>query len=190
MTIFQWIIPALWLLFPSIGRFPRSARSEAWARARGGSKACCVAVLPCWRSPQFISQARVTRCVPRRRIRRTACSWARSARCSCCSASGWPSSPASISAGTGACRCPGKRSPSWSRAAPTPLSATRSTPASSLPCWARRSARVLSGRCRSFCSLPIFVYSARREEELLREQFPGQYPDYMRRTKMIVPFVL
>jgi protein-S-isoprenylcysteine O-methyltransferase Ste14 len=35
-----------------------------------------------------------------------------------------------------------------------------------------------------------FVYSARREEELMCEQFPAQYPDYMRRTKMIVPFVL
>ena len=37
---------------------------------------------------------------------------------------------------------------------------------------------------------PSFVYSARREEEVMREQFPAQYPDYMRRTKMIVPFVL
>ena len=35
-----------------------------------------------------------------------------------------------------------------------------------------------------------FFYSARREEALMREQFPRQYPDYMRRTKMIVPFVL
>jgi protein-S-isoprenylcysteine O-methyltransferase Ste14 len=37
---------------------------------------------------------------------------------------------------------------------------------------------------------PFFVYSARREEELMCEQFPGQYPEYMRRTNMIVPFVL
>jgi protein-S-isoprenylcysteine O-methyltransferase Ste14 len=37
---------------------------------------------------------------------------------------------------------------------------------------------------------PYFLYSAQREEELMREQFPGQYPDYMQRTKMIVPFVL
>jgi protein-S-isoprenylcysteine O-methyltransferase Ste14 len=37
---------------------------------------------------------------------------------------------------------------------------------------------------------PYFVYSARREEELMCEQFPGQYPEYRRRTKMIVPFVL
>jgi len=35
-----------------------------------------------------------------------------------------------------------------------------------------------------------FIYSARREEELMRAQFPAQYPDYMRRTKMLVPFVL
>jgi protein-S-isoprenylcysteine O-methyltransferase Ste14 len=38
--------------------------------------------------------------------------------------------------------------------------------------------------------IPYFLYSARREEELMREQFPGQYPQYMRRTKMIVPFML
>jgi protein-S-isoprenylcysteine O-methyltransferase Ste14 len=37
---------------------------------------------------------------------------------------------------------------------------------------------------------PYFFYSARREEELMCEQFPAQYPEYMRRTKMIVPFVL
>jgi protein-S-isoprenylcysteine O-methyltransferase Ste14 len=37
---------------------------------------------------------------------------------------------------------------------------------------------------------PYFIYSARREEETMCEQFPAQYPDYMRRTKMIVPFVL
>jgi protein-S-isoprenylcysteine O-methyltransferase Ste14 len=37
---------------------------------------------------------------------------------------------------------------------------------------------------------PYFIYSARREEELMCEQFPAQYPQYMRRTKMIVPFVL
>jgi protein-S-isoprenylcysteine O-methyltransferase Ste14 len=35
-----------------------------------------------------------------------------------------------------------------------------------------------------------FVYSARREEKLMLEQFPEQYPQYMRRTKMLVPFVL
>lgn len=37
---------------------------------------------------------------------------------------------------------------------------------------------------------PYFVYCARREEELIREQFPAQYPQYMQRTKMIVPFVV
>jgi len=37
---------------------------------------------------------------------------------------------------------------------------------------------------------PYFIYSARREEELMCEQFPSQYPDYMRRTGMIVPFML
>ena len=37
---------------------------------------------------------------------------------------------------------------------------------------------------------PYFIFSARREERLMCEQFPAQYPDYMRRTDMIVPFVL
>jgi protein-S-isoprenylcysteine O-methyltransferase Ste14 len=37
---------------------------------------------------------------------------------------------------------------------------------------------------------PYFIHSARREEALMCEQFPAQYPDYMRRTSMIVPFVL
>ena len=32
-----------------------------------------------------------------------------------------------------------------------------------------------------------FVYSAWREEKLLIEQFPEQYPAYMKRTKMLVP---
>jgi protein-S-isoprenylcysteine O-methyltransferase Ste14 len=35
-----------------------------------------------------------------------------------------------------------------------------------------------------------FVYSARREEKLMLEQFPEQYPQYMSRTKMLVPCVL
>jgi protein-S-isoprenylcysteine O-methyltransferase Ste14 len=35
-----------------------------------------------------------------------------------------------------------------------------------------------------------FVYSARCEEKLMIEQFPQQYPAYMKRTKMLVPFLL
>jgi protein-S-isoprenylcysteine O-methyltransferase Ste14 len=35
-----------------------------------------------------------------------------------------------------------------------------------------------------------FVYSARQEEGLMRMQFPDQYPAYMKRTKMLIPFVL
>jgi protein-S-isoprenylcysteine O-methyltransferase Ste14 len=47
-----------------------------------------------------------------------------------------------------------------------------------------------------FWSLPLvlfgiyFVYSARREEKLMMEQFPEQYRAYMKRTKMLVPFIL
>jgi protein-S-isoprenylcysteine O-methyltransferase Ste14 len=39
-------------------------------------------------------------------------------------------------------------------------------------------------------SVPYFIYSARREEALMCEQFPAQYPAYMQRTKMLLPFVL
>jgi protein-S-isoprenylcysteine O-methyltransferase Ste14 len=39
-------------------------------------------------------------------------------------------------------------------------------------------------------SVPYFIYSARREEGLMLAQFAECYRDYMRRTKMIVPFVL
>jgi protein-S-isoprenylcysteine O-methyltransferase Ste14 len=37
---------------------------------------------------------------------------------------------------------------------------------------------------------PHFIRSARREEQLLRQEFPQRYPGYMKRTKMLVPFVL
>jgi protein-S-isoprenylcysteine O-methyltransferase Ste14 len=35
-----------------------------------------------------------------------------------------------------------------------------------------------------------FVYSARREEELLSGHFPREYPAYVRHTHMLIPFVL
>jgi protein-S-isoprenylcysteine O-methyltransferase Ste14 len=34
-----------------------------------------------------------------------------------------------------------------------------------------------------------FVWSAKTEEKIMRGQFPEQYPEYMKRTKMLVPFV-
>jgi len=37
---------------------------------------------------------------------------------------------------------------------------------------------------------PYFVRGARREEELLIEKFPDRYPAYMKRTKMLLPFVI
>jgi protein-S-isoprenylcysteine O-methyltransferase Ste14 len=46
-----------------------------------------------------------------------------------------------------------------------------------------------------FWALPLvafgayFVYSARREEELMTEQFPEQYPAYVQRTNMLLPRV-
>ena len=35
-----------------------------------------------------------------------------------------------------------------------------------------------------------FVYSARQEEKLMAQEFPEEYPSYMCRTKMLMPFVL
>jgi len=37
---------------------------------------------------------------------------------------------------------------------------------------------------------PHFIRSARREEQLLSEQFPERYRSYMKQTKMLLPFVL
>lgn len=34
------------------------------------------------------------------------------------------------------------------------------------------------------------IYSAKTEERLLLQQFPDSYPEYMKRTKMLIPFVL
>ena len=38
--------------------------------------------------------------------------------------------------------------------------------------------------------VPYFIYSARREEKLMIEQFPERYPAYIKRTRMLLPFVL
>jgi protein-S-isoprenylcysteine O-methyltransferase Ste14 len=37
---------------------------------------------------------------------------------------------------------------------------------------------------------PYFIRAARREEKQLRERFPDHYPAYMKRTRMLLPFVL
>jgi protein-S-isoprenylcysteine O-methyltransferase Ste14 len=37
---------------------------------------------------------------------------------------------------------------------------------------------------------PYFVYAARREENIMITQFPEQYPAYMRRTQMLLPYLL
>lgn len=39
-------------------------------------------------------------------------------------------------------------------------------------------------------SAAYFIYSARDEEKLMLEQFPDQYRAYMQRTKMLLPFIL
>jgi protein-S-isoprenylcysteine O-methyltransferase Ste14 len=35
-----------------------------------------------------------------------------------------------------------------------------------------------------------FIYSAIKEEKLMLAQFPEEYPAYMKRTKMLIPFIL
>jgi protein-S-isoprenylcysteine O-methyltransferase Ste14 len=35
-----------------------------------------------------------------------------------------------------------------------------------------------------------FIYSAKTEEKMMVGQFPNQYPEYMKRTKIFIPFVL
>jgi protein-S-isoprenylcysteine O-methyltransferase Ste14 len=37
---------------------------------------------------------------------------------------------------------------------------------------------------------PLFILTARREESSLLERFPDGYRAYMKRTKMLLPFVL
>jgi protein-S-isoprenylcysteine O-methyltransferase Ste14 len=34
-----------------------------------------------------------------------------------------------------------------------------------------------------------FIYSAKTEERLMRLQFPDEYPAYMKKTKMLIPFI-
>ena len=38
-------------------------------------------------------------------------------------------------------------------------------------------------------SFPYFIYSAIKEEKLMTRQFPEQYPEYKKRSKMLVPFL-
>jgi protein-S-isoprenylcysteine O-methyltransferase Ste14 len=35
-----------------------------------------------------------------------------------------------------------------------------------------------------------FVVSAQREEQVMLDQYPDRYRDYMRRTRMFIPFVI
>jgi protein-S-isoprenylcysteine O-methyltransferase Ste14 len=35
-----------------------------------------------------------------------------------------------------------------------------------------------------------FIYSAKVEEKMMIKQFPNEYPDYMKRTKLIVPYLI
>lgn len=35
-----------------------------------------------------------------------------------------------------------------------------------------------------------FIYSAVVEEKLMAKQFPKDYPEYKRKTKMLIPFIL
>ena len=35
-----------------------------------------------------------------------------------------------------------------------------------------------------------FIYSAKTEEKMMLKEFPEKYPAYMKKTKMLIPFVL
>jgi protein-S-isoprenylcysteine O-methyltransferase Ste14 len=35
-----------------------------------------------------------------------------------------------------------------------------------------------------------FIYSAKTEEKMMAEQFPNEYPEYVKTTKMLIPFIL
>lgn len=35
-----------------------------------------------------------------------------------------------------------------------------------------------------------FIYSAKVEEKIMTKQFPNEYPAYMKKTKMLIPFIL
>jgi protein-S-isoprenylcysteine O-methyltransferase Ste14 len=37
--------------------------------------------------------------------------------------------------------------------------------------------------------LVYFVWAAKTEEKIMRNEFPNQYPDYMKRSKMLIPFI-
>jgi protein-S-isoprenylcysteine O-methyltransferase Ste14 len=39
------------------------------------------------------------------------------------------------------------------------------------------------------CFFVYFIYAARTEEKIMTNEFPNQYPDYMKRSKMLIPFV-
>jgi protein-S-isoprenylcysteine O-methyltransferase Ste14 len=39
------------------------------------------------------------------------------------------------------------------------------------------------------CAAMYFVYSSKVEEKIMLKEFPTQYPEYKKRTKMLIPFV-
>jgi len=53
---------------------------------------------------------------------------------------------------------------------------------------------LLVGRLAGILALGLFVYSfvlkLRREERVMMEQFPTSYPEYIKKTKTLVPFIL
>jgi len=53
---------------------------------------------------------------------------------------------------------------------------------------------VAFGHLAAFITLPLvfvsFWIKLSQEERLMLKQFPGEYPDYQRRVKSIIPFLL
>jgi protein-S-isoprenylcysteine O-methyltransferase Ste14 len=53
---------------------------------------------------------------------------------------------------------------------------------------------ILAGRVGGILGLLLFAYGfvikLLREERLMMQQFPSSYPEYMKRTKRLVPYVI
>jgi protein-S-isoprenylcysteine O-methyltransferase Ste14 len=53
---------------------------------------------------------------------------------------------------------------------------------------------LIVGRMAGILALGLFVYSfvlkLRREERMMQKQFPTTYPEYVKRTKLLVPFII
>ena len=172
MTIYIWLIAALWLIFIAYWavmgvRAKRTIGARFWGR-EAGWRVRAVVLIVCWHcvcrwSAMPYGTRKPMRPLPAR------CG-ASSASCSARWASGSPSGRAPISGATGACRWrggePARHRRSLRLCAPSDLHRH-------IHCHARLGDRrkpILADTARAIRDL--FVYSARKEEKLMLAQFP------------------